>query len=223
MRIPPKTLVFGASGFLGGYLWRLYRLFYPDAIGTSSRPSHYFQYLDLINPDLDLLCIANKGYSYGIITAGITNITACERAPLQTCQSNVNGVLSLAKQLHARKITPVVFSSDYVFDGVMGNYRENDIVNPLNEYGKQKSFLEREISEICEGDFILLRLAKVFGLEKNDNTLIDEIINKLYKKELLKIAYDQIFCPIYVGDVVQAIVKLQIQGCRGVFNVCGSE
>lgn len=223
MITPPKTIVFGAGGFLGWHFWQFYRLFYPDTIGTSYSVFPQLNSFSLLNPDITPLQLDNKEYSYGMITAGITNINKCELFPLETFQANVQGVLALAKQLHTKKITPIVFSSDYVFDGILGEYREEDDLNPLNEYGKQKSLLEKQIAEVCEGDFILLRLAKVFGLKKKDKTLIDEMAESLCNGKIVRAAYDQVFCPIYVEDVVKATYALQLKGARGIFNMCGSE
>lgn len=215
---PPKTLVIGATGFVGSNFLQTYRSFYPDVIGTSRRPLNGLLELDLKCPRIENWDFSE--YTYALVSGAITSIALCEREKEATNLCNVRGTLELVRTLRKKKIIPIIFSSDYVFDGQKGDYSEEDNPNPLNEYGRQKAELEKGIREICEDQFLLIRLSKVYGLTRGDKTLIDEIATRLASKETVRAAYDQTFCPIWIDDVVHAVLKLQDAKANGIFHVC---
>lgn len=210
----------GAQGFLGEALFNAYRRAYPDLIGTHYHEGPYKK-LDLSNPKLDTFDL--RGYNYAIISAAIPNIRSCELDPVRTHQVNVEGTLKLAEMLIEKKITPVLFSTDYVFDGQTGLYNESSIPKPLNEYGKQKAQLEQLISQSFKNQCLMIRLSKIYSTQKGDRSLLDEMIHSLVNGTPIRAAYDQIFCPIEINDVVNAIMHLQNKDARGLYHVCGHE
>ena len=135
----------------------------------------------------------------------------------------MEGTLQLARELIKRQITPILFSSDYVFDGKRGDYSETSPLSPINEYGRQKAELERRMEEECRGAYLMLRCSKVYGLEWGDGSLIDQMRGPLLRGERIRAASDQVFAPLFVDDLIAAIEALQEKGCRGLFNLCGPE
>ena len=158
-----------------------------------------------------------------MIAAAVAKPALCEKDPAFTRAINVEGTLRIAEQLHAKGIVPIVFSTDYVFDGITGSYSETSPQGPLNEYGRQKTLLENKLPEVCKNDYLLIRLGKVYTLQKGDNSLLDEMAQLLSRKQIVKAAGDQIFNPIWIGDVVSSIHTLQQKDKRGCYHVCGSE
>lgn len=219
----PKTLVIGASGFLGRHFFNAYRRRDSDVLGLSHRAVESAYYLDLASPHLDHLQVTWKEYRYAIICAAIPNILRCHTDPEYTFRCNVTGTLSIARQLIERGITPILFSSDYVFDGKKGNYDEEASPSPLNEYGRQKAELERRLFETCRDQYLLVRLSKVFALEYGGATLLDEMATKLKQGMRIRAAHDQIFRPMLIQDLVSGVISLQAQECRGVYNFAGPE
>lgn len=219
----PKTVVIGGCGFIGSHFLRSYRSFYKDTVGTHHTEKDGFALFNLNAPELNVENLKTQGYTYALIACAHANLMLCEKDPSSTFKKNVESVLDLAKSLARWGITPILFSTDYVFDGKEGGYSEDSQRNPLNEYGKQKAELEKRLPQVCGENYLLLRLSKVFGLEKGDNTLIDQMATCFMNRQQVKAAKDQIFCPILIEDVVQAVLQLQIQGCRGIFNLCGTE
>ena len=70
-----------------------------------------------------------------------------ENHPDTASQLNVDASGNLAKEAAAIGAFLIYISSDYVFDGTNPPYREEDIPNPLNLYGKTKLEGEKAVLE----------------------------------------------------------------------------
>ncbi len=218
-----KTLVIGSKSFIGKACLTHYRKYFP-----SLKHTHYQHYQDaylcnLLHPSLEALNLKKDQYEYGLIAASISDISECEKKPKATSQCNVTGSLALAQILIDLNITPILFSSDYVFDGIRGYYSENSIHHPVNEYGRQKSELEQRLPQICGDNYLLLRLSKIFGTLLGDNTLLDEMGSQITQNKVIQAAHDQTFCPLHIDDLIQGIIELQNHNQRGIFNIGGPE
>jgi len=177
-------------------------------------------FLDLLSPDIAPLKLAETGHKDALILAGITKLAQCEHEKEESRKINVEGTLDLIQQLVNEGIKPIFFSSDIVFDGVSGFYDEESLTNPLNEYGRQKAEVESRMKEICTaGNYLIVRISKVFSLDRGDGTLFDEMASILRLGRPLRVAYDQIFSPIFILDLVKLVTALQIKGVTGVINV----
>jgi dTDP-4-dehydrorhamnose reductase len=218
----PRTVVIGAGGYLGRHLLAAHQEAGPDALGVDVA-GEWPHLLDLAAPDVRPLKLRQSGYEYAIIAAAVTGLARCEQDKEYTRARNVTGTLELARQLVQEGVTPVFFSSDAVFDGRAGGYREDSPANPLNEYGAQKAEVERRLPEVSQGRYLICRLGKVFGLTRGDRTLLDEMAGRLTQGQEVAAARDMVFCPVLVHDVVRAVLALQAAGATGLFNVCGPE
>jgi dTDP-4-dehydrorhamnose reductase len=211
--------VIGARGLVGKAFFEHLKGHDPNTVGTHYKKEGPLKKVDLKNPDLKEI-LQERRCSTAIIAAAIPNILRCEQEPAMTYECNVQGTLQITEQLKKEGILPVLFSTDYVFDGKQGGYDEDSTPNPLNEYGRQKAELEHHLSkEEC----LIVRLSKVFGLERGDKTLIDEMISAILAGKKVRAAYDQIFCPIASQDVVRVVMELVRRGARGLYHVCGNE
>jgi dTDP-4-dehydrorhamnose reductase len=220
----PKTAVFGAYGFIGSRFWAAYRQKFPDSVGAENIPkTPEVSKFDLFSPDIKPLSLKETWHKYALILAAIPGIDKCENEKELTRKINVEGTLELARQLAAEGIKPVFFSSDNVFDGTSGNYADEAILKPLNEYGWQKAEVETMLREVTDDNYLIIRMSKVFGLTKGDNTIFDEMAKLLLEGKDVRAAYDQIFCPTYVNDVINAVFYLQTKDATGIYNVCVPE
>jgi dTDP-4-dehydrorhamnose reductase len=218
---PPKTAVIGAGGFLGRKLLKAYRAFYPDTLGTHHQKgvgAHL--YLDLAAPDIGAFKLVESGYTSVVIAAGIPQILRCEQEKEYTRARNVEGTLALARQISAAGLKLIWFSTDYVFDGITGAYPDDAPTAPLNEYGRQKAWVEKQLPEIYGDNYLIIRLCKVFDLDATHNTLLVQMARNLIIGETVLAAHDQVFCPTLIDDVVTAVLALQTSGASEIFNVC---
>jgi dTDP-4-dehydrorhamnose reductase len=218
-----KTAIIGASGFVGRHLFAAYRSICPDTIGTSfSRADGRLLHFDIRQPKLAALGLRETGYEAVLIASAKANVAYCETNRDEAYAVNVRGMLELIRQAAALGLRPIFLSSDYVFDGRTGGYDDDARTSPATEYGRHKQLVEQELPNITDR-YLILRLSKIYGLQKGDGTLLDECAAAITSGRELRAADDQVFCPTYVTDLVQAIIGIQKRGLTGVFNVCSPE
>jgi dTDP-4-dehydrorhamnose reductase len=218
-----KTLVIGASGYIGGKLFDQYRQKFTDCIGTSfSNIDRKFTYFSLEKSRFSDLSINMEEYQAVIICAAITDIAQVNDEPEHCYQLNVENTLSLIKDISALGLHIIYLSSDNVFSGHKGKYLDSSDAVPISEYGKQKVAVEKGINKLSD-HFTIVRLSKVVGVERGDNTIIDDIYQQLSSDQEIKAAEDLIFNPTYIGDVLRVIDIIQKKKIFGILNFCNVE
>jgi dTDP-4-dehydrorhamnose reductase len=219
--IPGKTFIFGCNGFVGKALLCALRALYPDTYGSSSKNTGEHYYVNFQEPDISHLNLAEQGYTSAVICSAITSVEKCENDPDLSSRINVYGTLEIIRQLISQGIKPVFLSSDYVFDGLTGNYTDTSAVNPVNLYGKQKAAVESKIPSLCGDNYLILRLSKLYAWDYD--SFLQPMINNLLIGKPINAAYDQIFSPTLIDDVIRVLFLLLQDNCSGIFNVCASD
>ena len=209
-----KVAIFGSSGYLGNKC----AAFFKGSLCFSRRTG-----FDLQNPKIEASILQREGVSHAFLLAGWTNVKRCEEKSEDAWKCNVEGSLEWARQIDAIGITPVLFSSDYVFNGKSGNYRENSVTDPLNAYGKQKKALEDALMTLYKDQCLIIRLSKVFEITGNEVTWVDKLIAQLRKAEEVTATTDQLFSPICIDDLIHGISHLCHLKYTGLFHLCGPE
>ncbi|RPJ52999.1 MAG: NAD-dependent epimerase/dehydratase family protein, partial [Acidobacteria bacterium] len=123
-----NVLILGARGMLGGQL----RGLYPMATGWDIE--------DLNVLDFDALRARVEALAPGAIVncAAFNDVDGAEDRPEQAFALNAEFPGKLARLAAARGIPLVHCSTNYVFDGVQGEYAETDAPAPLSAYGRSK-------------------------------------------------------------------------------------
>ncbi len=215
-----KVLILGGSSYVGKYLFS--RLGTDKAIATYCKtPIAGGIYFDSLTMKISGILESPDKISHAIILLGDTNPETCAEDAEKSNALNVDSIKSILKELKKLKIKPVFTSSEFIYDGKKGNYDENDPPNPILLYGMQKLKIEKFIQDNFN-DFIILRLAKVYGSDKGDKKLIMDWLKSIKNNKTISCASDQRFSPIYIEDVVKAIIKIVGKNPNGIFNL-GSE
>lgn len=213
-----KTLVFGASGFVGFYLKK-----YFNAVGTAQSGKNDNRKVNFLNENEIVEIINNEKPDLIINSAGLTNVDECERNPDLAFKLNGESVRIIARESQKVNAKFVQISTDYVFDGTKGNYKETDSPNPINVYGKSKLLGERNV--LNYQDSIVLRIEMPYGinLAKNKEVFFESIINNLRVNKVVNAATDQIISPTYVEDIPKAIEVLVEKEAKGIFHLASKE
>ena len=215
------VLILGASSFIGR---RLFEAIGPSAaIGTHcSHPVAGSVAFDATRMRLDEIIPRSEAIRHAVVCFAAANRDACKADRARSEELNVRRTIVVLDALIRMGITPIFLSSEYVFDGTRGRYTEADTPNPTTVYGSQKRAVERYL-EARTQDFVILRLAKVFGTDPDDGTILSTWIGQVRRGEEIRAARDQVFSPIHVSDVVAVIQAVIRQRFRGVFHVGGPE
>lgn len=73
-----------------------------------------------------------------IHAAAFTSPPMVEKDPLKALEVNIAGTCNVVKLCMKYDIRLIYISTDYVFEGSQGNYKETDPVNPVNKYAWSK-------------------------------------------------------------------------------------
>lgn len=218
MKTSREILILGASSYVGRHLFQ--KLGPELAIGTyNNTPIEHGTYFNACTMQLSDIIERPETITHAIMLLGDTDPETCAADIDKSNLINVDAIISLLKDLDQWNIKPIFTSSEFVFDGKRGNYTEDDPAHPILIYGQQKLKVEHFISTKLNVDWTIVRLAKVFGDQHGDGTLFTNWMSALETEKSLACAYDQIFSPIFIDDVVQAISRLLDPKYKGLYHL----
>ncbi len=118
---------------------------------------------------------------------------------------NSTAVKIIAEYCNDKDIPLLHVSTDYVFDGMQGNYLENDLTNPINEYGRAKLAGESSIQSICK-DYIIIRTAWLYSNGRNN--FLNKIKTQFIAEGNLKGAIDIFGSPTSSDSLAEGILEV---------------
>jgi len=153
-----------------------------------------------------------------------TDVDACERDPELAWRVNVGGTEQVARACRALGARLVAISTDYVFDGERGDYREEDLPNPRGAYARTKRCGE-EAALLLAPDCAVARVAVVYsGRPGAKPTFATQVVEKLSRGEVVKAFHDQIVSPTLAESAAAMTLELLLdhRGFRGVLHTAGA-
>src|SRR5262245_28294035 len=137
-----RWLITGASGQLGGYLLRELQGSSEVFAWSHSRAGELFGFplhaVDLGQRDAVAAAFRQARPEVVLHLAACSAIADCYRHPEQARRINVEGTALLTELVTSVGARFVYTSTDLVFDGRKGHYREEDAAEPLSVYGRSK-------------------------------------------------------------------------------------
>ena len=217
-----RLLVVGANGLLGGEVTRVAAERGDDVhsgyIGPSPEAGTPVE-LDLLRPDTVARAICTVKPDVVIHTAAMTDVDGCERDRELARAVNVEGTATVADLAREAGAFLVYVSTDYVFSGEQGDYREGDATGPVNHYGLTKLEGERRCRDAC-----IARPCVIYGarpaLGKVNFALW--LIDKLGKGEQVSIVTDQFVTPTLNTSLARMLLELGDRRLTGVFHTAGA-
>ena len=226
-----KVLITGANGFVGHYLVQsaLKKNYKVIATGKGecrlpfSSPNFIYEEMDFTNPySIDL--VFEKHKPDVIIHAGaMGKPDECEQNQMKAYMVNVEGTVHLLINAAEHKSFFVFVSTDFVFDGEKGMYKENDQRRPINYYGRTKMEAEDAVMDY-EYDWSIVRTVLVYGKPQTGRDNILTIVkNKLEKGENYSVFNDQVRTPTYAEDIANSITTIIEKRATGIFHISGED
>ena len=148
-----RLLVLGGAGMLGHKLWQTasphvetwatVRRVTPalTALGLGD-PARTIEGVDVRRPG-DLDAALDRARPDAVVNCvGVVKQLAAANDPVESIAINALHPHVLARACHTRGIRLVHISTDCVFDGARGSYREDDVANATDLYGRSKALGE---------------------------------------------------------------------------------
>lgn len=160
-------------------------------------------------------------------TAAFHQVAVCEQEPARGWAINATGPRNIAAAARRIGATAVFISTDYVFDGSIGDdqsYPEDAAVSPINVYGASKAAGEAVTLAISDRNLVL-RISSVFGTAGSSGkggNFVEAITKKALAGEQLKVVDDIFMSPSYTVDVAEKLRGLLDSGASGIFHACNA-
>ncbi|XP_064135122.1 methionine adenosyltransferase 2 subunit beta isoform X1 [Loxodonta africana] len=225
-----RVLITGATGLLGRAVYKEFQHNNWHAVGCGFRRARpKFEQVNLLDPDAVHHTLHDFQPHVIVHCAAERRPDVVENQPDAASQLNVEASGNLAKEAAAVGAFLIYISSDYVFDGTNPPYREEDIPNPLNLYGKTKLEGEKAVLENHLGAAVL-RIPVLYGdVEKLEESAVTIMFDKVqFSNKSANMDHWQQRFPTHVKDVATVCRQLAEKrmldpSIKGTFHWSGNE
>jgi len=228
-----KILITGSNGLLGQKLAHL--LIHNaeiDLIATSRGenklkqllPELNFIALDVTDEQQVNRVISSEKPTHIIHTAAMTQVDECELNPEICWRLNVDAVKYLVQACKKNNCYFLHLSTDFIFDGAAGPYREEDQPNPISYYGKSKLAAE-EIVQKSSCSWAIVRTVLVYGVahDYGRTNIVLWVKNSLEAKKTIQVVNDQFRTPTLAEDLALGCWLVVDAEVQGIYNISGQE
>jgi dTDP-4-dehydrorhamnose reductase len=222
-----RLLVTGASGLLGANLAILAQKLGYEVLGwTNSRPlvdaPFATRAVDFSNPQ-DLARAFQAAEPDALINcAAQANVDAAEKQPERAYRVNAEAAGELAKLAGSASLPTIHISTDAVFDGITGNYKETDSPNPLNTYAQSKLAGEHAVAQ-ANPEAAIARVVFYGWSLTGTRSLAEFFYNNLTASKPVNGFTDMFFSPLYVAHLAEALLEMLQKRLSGIYHVYAPE
>lgn len=239
-----KILITGSNGLLGQKL--VYALLNRSdvmVIATSKGENRIvekngYTYVSLdINNEKQVEAVFKKFRPHTVInTAAMTNVDACETQQKDCWELNVSAVEILVKTLEKIQVEAdrtqlltyqphfIHLSTDFIFDGKTGPYKEDDLPNPLSYYGLSKLVSEKSL-QLSIVKWTIIRTIIVYGIadDLSRSNIVLWAKEALEKGQKINVVDDQFRSPTLAEDLAQGCILAAMKEATGIYHISGKE
>ncbi|MEM6642445.1 MAG: NAD(P)-dependent oxidoreductase [Bacteroidota bacterium] len=226
-----KVLITGANGLLGQKLIGLYNgnpnvQTIATGIESSRLGDGDYQYhsMDITSiKDVEKV-VAETKPEVIINAAAMTQVDQCETEREACWRLNVTAVDHLIKASEKYGCFLIHLSTDFVFDGTAGPYKEQDTPNPVSYYGESKLASEQLLLS-SKINYSIARTQLVYGIVPNlsRSNIILWVKKSLEEGKSLKIVNDQWRTPTLAEDLAKGCALIAEQEAKGIFHISGED
>ncbi len=160
-----------------------------------------------------------------IHTAAMTNVDACELDPESCHLHNVTATEHLVQAAKRHHSHFIFLSTDFIFDGLNGPYREEDQPAPLSIYGQSKLDGEHIVQRAGLESWAIARTIIVYGVAKglSRGNVVLWAKNALEKGDPIKVVDDQWRMPTLAEDLADGCIRIAKRGVTGIYHLSGPD
>ena len=210
-----RLLITGSSGQLGTALQDLLAKYY-EIVNTTRHGNNSNTFnLDITNKIMLKEVLDATKPDLIINLAAMTNVDLCERDPSAAKRVNLLGVENICNLFDGKIIQ---ISSDYVFDGKMGPYTEDDNTNPISIYGKTKLLAEKVVLNHNDEN-IVLRTNVLYSYNSKTNAcFVNWVVRSLKEKRQIYVVNDQYNNPTWTKSISRVILLCIQKKISGLYH-----
>jgi len=194
-----NILITGGSGTLGKQL--------KECISYAISPSH--AELDITNFNAIDTYFKSHSFNTVIHAAAFVSPPKIDNNPLLALETNIMGVVNIVKvcMLYGKRL--IYISTDYVFNGQKGNYKEEDPVFPVNKYAWSK--LGGECAVRLMDNYLIIRTSFGPDIFPYEAAFIDqwtsrETVSTIAKK-IAKIVPMNVVGTVHIGGKKKSVFE----------------
>ncbi len=160
-----------------------------------------------------------------IHTAAMTNVDACEQDPVACRLQNVTATENLVQAAKSADSHFIFLSTDFIFDGKNGPYREEDRPAPLSIYGQSKLDGEHIVQQAGLERWAIARTIIVYGIARglSRSNVVLWAKNALEKGAPIKVVDDQWRMPTLAEDLADGCIRIAKRQANGIYNLRGPD
>lgn len=213
-----KILIIGASGYIGSQCFEYFLKLDFNVVGTRFKSKNSrLEYLDYTNDKDFLFFLKNNKPDIIIWCGGLKNLSITEKNFELSKEQNFYPVKTIIKyQKQNKNLNFIYLSTDYVFNGVKGNYTPLDLPDPNTNYGKSKFMSEKFILENSE-KYQIIRAGAVIG---KGSVFFEWLIDKVLKNETIEL-FDNYFTPTPINNLLEVIKSTIINPQNKILHISG--
>ena len=151
----------------------------------------------------------------------MTGVDLCEKEKTSASEINTKATEIIAKECSKLNSFLVYVSTDYVFDGNFGMYKEDDVANPLGFYGKSKLEGEKAVQNFST-NWCIARTSTPFGLHPTKKSFPMWVIENLQKQKQIDVLIDQFTSPTYIPNLSRMLIEISERRITGIIHVAGA-
>lgn len=171
-----------------------------------------------LTKDTDLEVVYKIKPEVIIHTAALTNVDECEANKELAYKINAEGTKGVAEIAKESGSFLIYVSTDYVFSGDKGMYKEDDEPNPISHYGYTKLMGEKYYCD-C-----IVRPCVIYGAKPASGKVNFALwlMDKLRNKEEVKIVTDQYVTPTLNTNLAKMLLEIAERELKGIFHLAGA-
>lgn len=188
------------------------------------KEGYVFEEMDITNPERVEEVILKYRPKAIVHTAAMTNVDTCHENNGTCWELNAKATEYLASLCDSLGIHFIYVSTDFVFDGLNGPYKENDEPKPVSFYGESKLAGERFTQEM-KGNWAILRTILVYGILKDmsRSNIVLWAKGALEKGKPIHVVNDQWRMPTLAEDLAEACLLAVEHQAKGIYHISGKE